>query len=104
MYSAPFHTLYVAICVFVSCSLGINGFVDAQSASRDGWCQSKDIIRTEGLKSYQWRPELLGPRCSLFVRKFAADTAEAVRKLDTEGEAAAELKIVVGLSWKPPIK
>ena len=94
-------------------SLGVAGFVTvgALVSGDTGGCQGSadEGIAKQGpgvanvsehgsaipVAHFRWQPELLGPLCALFARKFPSSTAEAVRKLDTVGEAA-ENRIVVG--------
>lgn len=88
-------------------SLGVDGFASVGELLKAGGCQgsakegaakqgqeSADVAK-EGSASppanFRWQPELLGPFCALFARKFPSTTAEAVRKLDTVGEAAEKL-------------
>lgn len=85
----------------VNRSLGMKGFVAVGDLVRAGGCQGSAEAGLAGQGSvssgpgaFRWQPELLGPQCALFARKFPAATAEAVRKLDIGGEAA-EKKLTV---------
>ena len=74
-------------------SHGAMGFVSAGDLASVGGCKGPRkgffawFSAGPDPGHFQWQPELLGPYCPLFARKFPPDTATAVLALGTAGKS-----------------